>query len=107
MQDGNVGSLKQHVEALSRACGILTRCFLVFALAGVAFAQIDRSALNGTVTDSSGLALPATRVIAVEDSTGLQRTTVTSKNGTYEIPELPVGLYTVTFSHDGFQPRTF
>jgi hypothetical protein len=107
MQDGNVGSLKQHVEALSRARGILTRCFLVFALAGVPFAQIDRSALNGTVTDSSGLALPATRVIAVEDSTGLQRTTVTSKNGTYEIPELPVGLYTVTFSHDGFQPRTF
>src|SRR5581483_11384808 len=60
-----------------------------------------------TVRDSAGLALPNAKVVAVEDSTGLRRVTVSSKNGTYEIPELPVGLYTVTFTHDGFQSQTF
>ena len=70
-------------------------------------AQVDRSALNGTVTDPSGRVLPGAEVVAVQDATGLRRTTVSSGGGTYEIPELPVGLYTVTFRHDGFQPLTF
>jgi hypothetical protein len=98
---------KVRIRLFSSGCGILTGFFLLITLAGVGLAQVDRSALNGTVTDSAGLALPDVGVVAVQDSTGLRRTTVTSKNGTYEIAELPVGLYTVTFSRDGFRPQTF
>src|SRR4029077_5817689 len=101
----NLPQLKAGV--LSTSCRIVIRFCLAFVLAAPCLAQVDRSALNGTVTDSAGLALPDAKVVAVQDSTGLQRATVSSKNGTYEIPELPVGLYTVTFRHDGFQPQTF
>jgi len=91
---------------LSKCRGVSARICLLFALAGTCVAQVDRSALNGTVTDPNGRVLPGVEVVALQDSTGLRRTTLTSGSGTYEIPELPVGPYTVRFSHDGFQPLT-
>jgi len=103
--DGRVRKLRSGI--LSRVCGVLTGVSIIFAIVGLGQAQVDRSALNGTVTDSSGLALRDVKVTVVQDSTGLRRTTVTSRSGTYEIAELPVGLYTVTFSHEGFQPLVF
>jgi len=93
--------------SLLRSCGILTRLCLIVILTNACFAQVDRSALDGTVTDPSGRVLPGANVVAVQDSTGLRRATVSSGNGTYAIPELPVGIYTVTFSHQGFQSVTF
>ena len=70
-------------------------------------AQTDRAGLNGTVTDSSGRVVAGARVAAVQNTTGLRRETFTSGNGSYDIPELPVGVYQVTFSHDGFRNLTF
>jgi hypothetical protein len=64
---------------------------------------VDRSALNGTVTDASGSLLTQTHVTAVENETGLRRETVSDARGNYSIPQLPVGVYTVTFEHQGFQ----
>jgi Carboxypeptidase regulatory-like domain/TonB dependent receptor len=80
---------------------------LLVCLASQGFAQIDRAGLNGTVTDSSGRVLPQTHVTAVHNATGLRRKTTSSSSGTYDIPELPVGVYTITFDHEGFKPLTF
>ena len=108
MQHGRGACLpKLNAGLLSKSFRILSSFCLTFVLAGSCLAQVDRSALNGTVTDPSGRVLPGAEVVAVQDATGLRRTTVSSGGGTYEIPELPVGLYTVTFRHDGFQPLTF
>jgi hypothetical protein len=79
----------------------------VLCLATLSTAQVDRAALNGTVKDASGRVLPQTHVTAVQNSTGLKRETMSSASGTYYIPELPIGVYTVTFSHDGFKDLTF
>jgi hypothetical protein len=51
-------------------------------------AQIDREGLNGTVTDTSGKALSAVQITALQTATGLHRETLTSSTGTYDIPEL-------------------
>jgi hypothetical protein len=99
--------LKLNTGLFARSRKILAGFCLVFALAAACVAQVDRSALNGTVTDPTGRVLPGVEVVAVEDSTGLRRATVTNGSGTYEIPEIPIGLYTVTFSRAGFQPLTF
>ncbi len=80
---------------------------LIFSSWCSAPCQIDRAGLNGTVTDSSGRVLPQTHVIAVHNATGLRRETMTSSRGTYDIPELPVGVYTITFDHPGFKTLTF
>jgi hypothetical protein len=71
------------------------------------FTQVDRSALTGTVTDPAGKVLPETTVTAVEDATQLERQGVSDGAGRYDIPELPVGKYTVSFDHAGFKTLTF
>ncbi|HTU42133.1 MAG TPA: TonB-dependent receptor [Candidatus Aquilonibacter sp.] len=77
------------------------------SLAPASSAQVDRAGLTGTVNDPSGSVLPQTRVTAVEAATGLRREAVSSSTGVYDIPELPVGVYTITFEHEGFKPLTF
>jgi Carboxypeptidase regulatory-like domain len=71
------------------------------------WAQVDRAGLSGTVTDPAGRVLPHTHIIAIENSTQLKRETVSNANGTYDIPELPVGVYTITYEHVGFRSVTF
>ena len=79
----------------------------VSCLATFSQAQVDRAGLNGTISDPSGRVLPQAQVTAVEIATGLRRTTSSSTTGTYDIPELPVGTYTITFEHPGFKSVTF
>jgi hypothetical protein len=80
---------------------------LFLSLTISALAQVDRSALTGTVTDPTGRVLGQTRVAAVENSTQLRREGVSDSAGRYNIAELPVGRYTVMFDHPGFQTLTF
>lgn len=80
--------------------------FICFS-ATVCLAQLDRSGLSGTVRDSSGRLLPRVQITAIETSTALRRETVSDDNGNYAIPALPVGVYSVTFEHDGFRKLEF
>jgi Carboxypeptidase regulatory-like domain len=70
-------------------------------------AQVGRSGLSGTVTDPAGRVLPQTYITAVENSTELKRETVSNATGSYNVPELPVGIYTISFEHAGFKRVTF
>jgi hypothetical protein len=79
----------------------------VLSLSVCSLAQVDRAGLSGTVTDPSGRFLPQTQITAVQISTGLKREAKSSVEGTYDIPELPVGNYTITFEHEGFKSLTF
>jgi hypothetical protein len=66
-------------------------------------AQQTLGGITGAVTDASGSVLPDTVVTLVGDQTKLTRTLKTSGSGTYDFVNLPIGTYTLTFSHDGFQ----
>jgi hypothetical protein len=80
---------------------------LCFTCALPGIAQVDRSTLTGTVMDAAGELLPGTRVTAAMPSTGLVRETVSSADGTYAIPDLPAGNYTVSFERAGFAFTSF
>ena len=80
---------------------------LFTCLLSQASAQVDRSGLTGTVTESSGRLLTQAHVTAVENATGLRRETVSDASGDYSIPDLPVGIYTVSFVHGGFKKLEF
>ncbi len=82
-------------------------CAALLLLPSSLHAQVDRSGLSGTVIDPTGRVLPQTRVTAVKNDSGLRRETTSSSAGTYDIPELPVGVYVITFDHDGFKRLTF
>jgi hypothetical protein len=66
------------------------------------WAQLSGTGLTGTVTDATGGVVADVQVLAIQDATGLRRETVSSGQGTYEITELPVGAYTVSFLRRGF-----
>lgn len=59
---------------------------LAFCLAWPAVAQFDRASIGGTVTDSSGAAVPNASVEAVSAETGLRRMAST---GPWRLPRLP------------------
>ncbi len=72
-----------------------------------AYAQVDRSAVSGTVTDVAGKLVPGARIFAIEPSTGLHRASVSGADGAYDLPELPVGAWEISFSHAGFAQVTY
>jgi hypothetical protein len=75
----------------------------VLLAAGVLAAQTFRGTILGTVTDASGAVISGAKVTAKNAGTGLERTTQTSADGSYSLPELPLGTYTVTITQSGFQ----
>lgn len=80
---------------------------VILCLVSPGWAQVDGTGLTGTITDPSGLVVPDVHVLAVQDATGLRRDTVSSGQGSYGIPDLPVGVYTVSFSQKGFETVRF
>jgi hypothetical protein len=65
-------------------------------------AQVDRTAITGTVIDQQGRRVPQCKVRASERATGFERETLTTSQGSYELSGLPPGVYSVWFSKDGF-----
>lgn len=75
---------------------------LVFVFTISAFAQSDRGALSGQVTDSSGSGVPAAEIQALNIATGVRSTTKSLDNGSYLLGALPFGTYDVTVTASGF-----
>ena len=90
-----------------RSGGLLGGLFIFLCLVSPGWAQLDSTGLTGTVSDSSGHRLPGAEVTAVQDATGLRRKAVSSAEGAYYFPKLPVGTYTVTFDQRNFQSLRF
>jgi carboxypeptidase family protein len=81
------------------------RIILMFVLlATVALsAQTFRGTILGTATDPSGAVVAGAHVSVKNVATGLERTTETGTDGSYALPELPIGTYAVTVTQIGFQ----
>jgi hypothetical protein len=80
---------------------------LLLAGPAIGFAQQTLGGITGLVTDAAGAVLPGTTVTAVGEQTGLKRVQTAGANGVYDLSNLPVGTYTLTFTHDGFQTAKF
>jgi hypothetical protein len=86
--------------------GLVRKCAVfLFALCSVALlhSQTFRGRIYGTVTDPSGAVVSGAKVAVKNAATGLERDTVTSADGSYSVPELPIGTYTVNVSQSGFE----
>jgi len=63
----------------------------------------NTGSIYGSVTDPSGAVIPNATVQVTEPEKGISRTQKTGKTGEYTMNSLPVGVYTLTVSADGFQ----
>lgn len=89
----------------------MSRFFRTLALSvclhGLLHAQVDRATLTGAVSDPTGAKIAAA-VISVESaSTGFKRSVLSTDDGAYRIPGLPIGAYSVTMAKDGFRTAKF
>jgi Carboxypeptidase regulatory-like domain/TonB-dependent Receptor Plug Domain/TonB dependent receptor len=60
-------------------------------------------AINGTITDPSHAVVTGASIKVTSLATGETRTAATGANGSYTVPLLPPGLYTVAVSAQGFK----
>lgn len=81
----------------------LLAALLAFVASTSAFAQQQTGEIFGRVTDSSDAVLPGVTVTVSGPALIQPRVVITSETGTYRVPELPIGTYSVTFELPGFQ----
>src|SRR5437899_2790530 len=82
----------------------MTRLLALLCLvAAIVFAQIAPTAsLTGTITDPSGAAIPNAQIQLVNLETGFERTVKAQDEGSYRFTQIPVGIYRVEASANGF-----
>lgn len=88
-----------------RSLGVVA-CLLATSFLGnspAAKAQTFRGTILGTITDSSGAAIPGATVTIKNVDTGLTRKVTTAEDGSYAAPELPIGNYSLTVEKEGFK----
>jgi len=77
--------------------------FVCIVLSSLAYGQqINSGAVNGTVTDSSGAAVPGVKVTAASAALQGEEIFTTNEQGAYRFPALPLGVYKFTFEAQGF-----
>jgi carboxypeptidase family protein len=95
---------------LTGVCRVRVVCSVVFLLACALvarplYAQVLYGSIVGSVTDSSGAAMPGATVTIEQTETKLTRELVTDASGAYHFTAVPSGTYTVSVKMSGF--RTF
>jgi hypothetical protein len=70
-----------------------------------ASAQVVGGTVTGVVTDSTGAAIPDAAVKVRNLETGAERSLATGADGRFSAPSVPVGDYSISVSHDGFQAQ--
>src|ERR1700722_11367337 len=77
---------------------------LIVTLTGApAPAQTVDTAIIGTITDSSGAAIPGATVVVSSSATGIKKQAVTGSGGEYTINYLTPGNFDVTVTANGFR----
>ena len=73
-----------------------------FLFSAHVFAQGDRGAITGLITDNSGAAVPNVALEAVNTATNARFETLSTSTGSYRLVSLPIGIYDVTAKASGF-----
>src|SRR5580704_16610716 len=86
---------------------LMAAVVLTLLLTGLASAQQTLGGITGLVSDAQGSLVTGAAVTVVGDQTGLKRTQTSGSNGYYDFVNLPIGTYTITVTHEGFQTEVF
>ena len=79
----------------------------VLVIAGGTSVYAQTGTINGRITDATGGGVPDAAVSARNAATAAVRSATTDANGTYAIPNLPAGHYSVSVEKQGFSTLRF
>ena len=89
--------------SVTRLLSIWGLCFLTCLSIQHLRGQAATATISGTVTDTSGAAVPGATVNAKNNGTGITRSTMSDTQGRYSLPDLAIGDYDVQATKMGFQ----
>jgi hypothetical protein len=75
----------------------------LLAVVFIAVGQTDRGTITGVVTDPAGAGVPSATVVAQNLATGVQFHSTATETGSYTLPSLPSGEYSLTVEQAGFK----
>jgi len=83
---------------------LLVASFVVMMSVWVGHGQVSSfGSIVGTVTDPAGAVVAGATVVVKNNSLSTESTFTTSDNGTFNVPSLNTGLYTITVTASGFK----
>jgi hypothetical protein len=98
---------EKHMKKSQGCCFDFARVLFIVSIlvlsASSGSAQTFRGTILGTVTDTTGAVVPGAKITIRNVDTGLVRTTETQADGSYRMPELPIGTYDVAVEKSDFQ----
>src|SRR3984893_3319952 len=80
---------------------------LSLALAGIAYSQVERASIVGTLRDASGSVVPGVTVRVTNESTNTATTLTTDASGEYSATNLTPGSYRIEAEKSGFSRRVY
>ena len=86
---------------LRRSLPAVLSAFLILVFTG--FAQEFRGSLSGRIIDQQQAVIPGAKIVATETETGAKSQTQSNADGTYVLPFLPPGPYSVSAEAAGFK----
>jgi len=90
----------------SRLFVVLVPMLCAIALSTNVWSQLNTGSIYGTATDQSGAVVPNAKVTVVNEETRLSRVVPAGSSGEFQVPDLPVGPYSVTVEASGFKAYT-
>src|SRR5262245_21301908 len=84
---------------------LITTVVVIAVLGAAAFAQQTTATVTGTVTDPTGALVPGVTITVTNLSTNGVRESKSDETGSYTLPFLPAGEYSVTAVAPGFQTQ--
>ena len=77
---------------------------LLCCLGWLGYAQEATGRVTGTVSDPQGAVVPEADIEVIETATSISHATKTDANGGYQVLALPIGMYQVKVTREGFKP---
>jgi outer membrane receptor protein involved in Fe transport len=98
--------MNRNKKGAALALAIVLALVAALAMAPAVQAQATGATLIGKVQDKSGKALPGATITVTQPETGFTRSVVSESDGTFRLPSVPVGSYTVVVELNGFATVT-
>jgi hypothetical protein len=83
--------------------GLCPAMTMVLMLPAMLHAQIGQGGIGGTVHDAHGAVIPHASIDVTSNATGVQQTTRSNDEGTFQVLSLNPGEYTIGVSSPGFE----
>jgi len=87
--------------------GLAILSVLIVSLTGVMIGQSNQGSIAGSVSDSTGAAVPHAAITAKSRETGAVLTAESSEGGSYRFPAVSLGTYDVSVTVPGFKKASY